>query len=83
MHHFSPRYPGDESPFSLRVMSIIEDQARDASGLWGNVNEVVAAWDHMHNSVPIPNHQRRSTRKEMDNHSEPRTDSLVSDNPSN
>jgi hypothetical protein len=55
-------------------MSIIEDQARDASGLWGNMNQVVAAWDHMYNAIPIPNHHRRSARKETDDHSEPRMD---------
>lgn len=75
MHHFSPRYPGDESPFSLRVMSVIEDQARDASGLWGHKNDVVAAWDHMHTAIPIPDHHRRgSTSQSTLTTTEPRMD---------
>ena len=44
--HFSPRYRGDESESSMRIMWRVEDQARVASGLYG-VNDVIAAWDLM------------------------------------
>lgn len=44
--HFSPRYRGDESESSMRIMWRVEDQARLASGLYGT-NDVIAAWDLM------------------------------------
>ena len=44
--HFSPRYTGDGSESSMRVMWGIEDMARSTADLWGP-NDVIAAWDHM------------------------------------
>jgi ribonuclease Z len=44
--HFSPRYKGDDSEQSMRIMWRIEDMARSTSGLQG-ANEVLAAWDNM------------------------------------
>lgn len=43
MNHFSSRYPGDASPESMAVMTLIEDQALQASGLERDC--VAAAWD--------------------------------------
>lgn len=51
--HFSPRYRGDESETSMKVMWRVEDQARKASGLYGT-NDVIAAWDLMVYPVPDP-----------------------------
>lgn len=44
--HFSPRYGGDDSDYSMGIMWRIEDAARKAAGLSGD-NDVVAAWDQM------------------------------------
>lgn len=52
--HFSPRYCGDESIYSLKTMSMIEDQAREVSGLIHHKNDVIAAWDQMQINVKIP-----------------------------
>jgi hypothetical protein len=46
MTHFSPRYKGDDSEYSMSIMWRIEDMAREASGLMGR-NDVIAAWDLM------------------------------------
>ena len=48
--HFSPRYKGDDTYHSMKIMWRIEDMARKASGMWGR-NAVVAAWDQMEISV--------------------------------
>ena len=61
--HFSPRYLGDASDISMRVMWQIEQQARKAAAKHGATEElvkdkhgngVIAAWDHMSVSVPHP-----------------------------
>lgn len=49
--HFSPRYRGDDSFDSMRLMWRIEDMARSTSGLWGR-NQVVAAWDGLEINIP-------------------------------
>lgn len=53
MTHFSPRYKGDDSEFSMSIMWRIEDMAREASGLNGR-NDVIAAWDLMTLAVRSP-----------------------------
>jgi len=58
--HFSPRYKGDDSLESMQIMWRIEDQAREASGLVGLGNEVLAAWDLMYLDVTASNHKPRS-----------------------
>lgn len=49
--HFSPRYPGDSSESSMKMMWKLEEMAKATCGLSG-VNDVIAAWDLM--SVNIP-----------------------------
>ena len=44
--HFSPRYRGDDSDYSMKTMWRFEHMARKASGLWGR-NDVIAAWDQV------------------------------------
>ena len=48
--HFSPRYKGDDTDYSMRTMWALEDMARETSGLYGD-NDVIAAWDFM--NIPI------------------------------
>ena len=48
--HFSPRYKGDDSEQSMRVMWRIEDLARASGGFKGK-NDVICAWDQM--MIPI------------------------------
>lgn len=50
--HFSPRYKGDDSEYSMRTMWALEDMAKDTSGLNGD-NDVIAAWDLMNLPVTI------------------------------
>mmetsp|Transcript_53859 Transcript_53859/g.94017 ORF Transcript_53859/g.94017 Transcript_53859/m.94017 type:complete len:322 (+) Transcript_53859:3-968(+) len=50
--HFSPRYLGDDSEYSMRAMWKIEDMAREASGL-KEPNDVIAAWDQMQMPVKM------------------------------
>lgn len=50
--HFSPRYPGDSSESSMKLMSSIEKLAREASGLT-EPNSVITAWDNMMIGIPI------------------------------
>lgn len=50
--HFSPRYRGDDSDYSMKTMWRFEHFARKASGLWGR-NDVIAAWDQM--ALPVRN----------------------------
>ena len=50
--HFSSRYLGDESEFSMRLMWRLEDMARTTSMLTG-ANDVIAAWDFMQVSIPL------------------------------
>jgi ribonuclease Z len=52
--HFSPRYRGDDSDYSMKTMWQIENMARNASGLTGK-NDVIAAWDQI--AVPIRGRQ--------------------------
>ena len=49
LNHFSSRYKGDESLESIAIMTRIEKQAIEASGL--GEDSVAAAWDFM--TVPI------------------------------
>jgi len=49
--HFSPRYRGDQSPESLRVMARFEEQARQVCKL--PEGKVIAAYDFMLLPVPI------------------------------
>ncbi len=51
--HFSPRYLGDASETSMKIMWNIEDMARSTSKLL-RPNDVIAAWDYMSVSVPLP-----------------------------
>ena len=51
--HFSPRYRGDESLQSMKVMWKLEDFARESSGLTEK-NDVIAAWDQMVMPIPQP-----------------------------
>mmetsp|Transcript_2852 Transcript_2852/g.6135 ORF Transcript_2852/g.6135 Transcript_2852/m.6135 type:complete len:494 (-) Transcript_2852:63-1544(-) len=67
MTHFSPRYQGDDSLYSMKLMWRIEDQAREASGLNVNKNDVIAAWDQMSTAVPIPLHTTRAKKAEGTN----------------
>ena len=48
--HFSPRYRGDESDYSMKIMWQIEAMARSTFGLRGR-NDVIAAWDQM--AIPV------------------------------
>jgi len=48
--HFSPRYKGDDSDLSMRIMWRLEEMAREASHL-KQPNDVIAAWDQM--VIPI------------------------------
>jgi len=50
LNHFSPRYPGDPSIESIKILTRIEKQARDASKL--PEAAVAASWDFM--TLPIP-----------------------------
>jgi len=50
MNHFSSRYKGDSCLESVSIMTRIERQAIEASGL--SEENVAAAWDFM--NVPIP-----------------------------
>mmetsp|Transcript_34052 Transcript_34052/g.52244 ORF Transcript_34052/g.52244 Transcript_34052/m.52244 type:complete len:230 (+) Transcript_34052:1235-1924(+) len=52
LNHFSSRYLGDQSVESVAIMTRIEQEAIQASGL--REDEVVAAWDHMILPVPFP-----------------------------
>ena len=49
--HFSPRYRGDDTLSSMKIMWKLEDFAREECGLSGK-NDVIAAWDLM--VVPVP-----------------------------
>jgi ribonuclease Z len=51
--HFSPRYRGDESEASMKIMWRVEEQARETACLTGDC-DVVAAWDLMVYPVPDP-----------------------------
>lgn len=48
--HFSPRYQGDSSEASMKLMWRMEDQARKVTDLTDD-NDVLAAWDFMHISI--------------------------------
>jgi ribonuclease Z len=50
LNHFSPRYKGDQAIDSISIMTQIEMQAMEASGL--NEEQVVSAWDFM--LLPLP-----------------------------
>jgi ribonuclease Z len=50
MNHFSPRYKGDQAIDSISIMTQIEMQAVEASGL--SEDQVVSSWDFM--LLPIP-----------------------------
>eukprot|EP01031_Cornospumella_fuschlensis_P027341 gene27341-33026_t len=48
--HFSPRYQGDSSETSMKLMWRMEDQARKVTDLKED-NDVIAAWDFMHIAI--------------------------------
>ncbi|RYH22012.1 MBL fold metallo-hydrolase [archaeon] len=48
--HFSPRYQGDSSEASMRMMWRLEDQARKMTDLKED-DDVIAAWDFMHITI--------------------------------
>lgn len=51
--HFSARYSGDDSDFSMRIMWRIEDLSRRAAkGILTGQNDILAAWDLMLLAVP-------------------------------
>lgn len=50
LNHFSARYKGDQAVESIAVMTRMEKQAVQASGL--GISNVAAAWDYM--LLPIP-----------------------------
>lgn len=52
--HFSPRFHGDSSEPSMRIMWYIEDLARNASRYLKGDDDVVAAWDTLSLEVPAP-----------------------------
>jgi ribonuclease Z len=45
--HFSPRYRGDASDSSMRIMWQLEDMAKVGSDFFWGHNDVIAAWDQM------------------------------------
>jgi len=47
LSHFSPRYAGDGSERSMRVMWEVEDMARRTAFNLTKPNDVIAAWDQM------------------------------------
>jgi hypothetical protein len=63
-HLAALEYQGDDSLYSMKLMWRIEDQAREASGLDVNKNDVIAAWDQMSTVVPIPLHTTRAKKVE-------------------
>ena len=49
--HFSPRYRGDDSEGSMKIMWRIEDMARSVYSELKGPNDIIAAWDQL--TVPV------------------------------
>jgi len=62
--HFSPRYKGDDSDLSMRIMWRLEEMAREASHL-KQPNDVIAAWDQM--VIPIFSSEPETTIDNINN----------------
>jgi len=77
LNHFSARYMGDQSLESISIMTRIEQQAVQASGL--TRNDVAAAWDLM--IFPIPkayNKKAAACGENKNNNDDDETDTIAS-----